>query len=139
MTTFTAPMHVSGREKSIPGDVLVSQTATILFTDTTIPLFTIPGPARIIDFYVDVITVFNAGSSNLLDIGTNSGTNQFANDLALTAAARLLGSSDGSRVINYARTADTAVTATYVRTGTNPSAGSAVITAVYALPFILPA
>lgn len=142
MTTFSAPVFV-GTKRHEPGrnlgQVIVTQTNTIVFTDTTKTMFVLPARSQIIEFYVDVTTAFD-GTTNTLDVGTAADPDAFVDVAALGAAARVLGSSTAAVLANYADVGsdDVSVQATYNQTGT-PTAGAARVTVVYAVNKVLPA
>ncbi len=138
MTNFAAPMTVSGRDKANKGDVLVTQTATIDFEDTTKDLFTLPAPSRIIEIYVDVTTAFDATVTNLLDLGISGDATLFADGLALGSAGRVLASSDASQLDEYLQSDGAAIQGVYEQGGTAPTEGEATITVVYSVPLNLP-
>lgn len=144
MSTFQSPLQsgtvTNGAGKNL-GQALLTQTATLAFTDTVKSLFVLPANSQIIDFYVDVTTVFNAAGTDLLDLGVLGGTaNLFTDDLDLSSLGRKLASADASQVVNYADVGDTdvTVTATYTQTSTAATTGAARITVVYAVNKILP-
>ena len=99
-----------------------------------------PAGAHIVAEIVTVQTAFNAGTTNVLTVGTVSGTAtdmMAAGDLDETTAATtiLAGSvfhAGGLIILNS--TSDTPVYVKYAQTGTVASAGKATITWVYALP-----
>lgn len=64
----------------------------ITFNDdgSTLDLGTVPAGASIDNAYVIVTTAFDAGSTNVLDIGTEDDTDDFATDLALGTKGRIV-------------------------------------------------
>ncbi|MEP9368661.1 hypothetical protein [Xanthobacter sp. VNH20] len=93
-------------------------------------LGTIPAGALIIKPMsgVMVTTVFNAGSTNVLDIGTTADDDLFGTDLALgTAAFVPLDEAIGG----YAVAADTTLTATPALSGTAATTGAGEIVICY--------
>ena len=109
MSTFSAPLRVRGPTQDgdqapnvDAGDVIASQTATMIFSDTEKALFSIPGNSQIIDFNIDVTTAFDAGTNNFLDLGITGDLARFTDDASLAAIARVLGSADVSQLVNYA-------------------------------------
>ena len=136
MTTFKRPLRVYAESKdtnSDAGDVVITQTASIVFGDTSITVGRLPPNTRIIEIYVDVMTFFNAGANNNIDLGVVGELNRFGDNLPLTDVARVLVSSDVSQLINYGDTGDTGITllATYNGTGAAPTQGMAEVTVVY--------
>jgi hypothetical protein len=83
---------------------------------------------------VRVTTAFNAGSTNVLDIGGNTGNDdpdEFATDLALGSVAFVpLDEASGL----YVATADTEITATVALSGTAATTGSAEVLFCYVPP-----
>lgn len=65
---------------------------SISYTDdgSTLDLGYVPAGAIVINAGVIVTTAFNAGSTNVLDIGTSADTDGFATDLALGTVGRVL-------------------------------------------------
>ena len=77
---------------------------------------------------VQVTTAFNAGTANVIDIGTSADDDLFGTDLALGALAYVpLDEAIGGFLV----TADTTVTATLGLTGTAASAGAAIVFVCY--------
>jgi hypothetical protein len=77
---------------------------------------------------VNVSTVFNAGTSNVLDIGTAADDDLFGTDLALGVAGLI---PLDEAVSSYVGTADVEVTATVVLTGTAATTGAGQIVIAY--------
>ena len=137
-TTFSGPVKAGTvREGSSAntGNVVLSQTATVAYTDagTAVAIATIPANSQIIDLYVDVLTAFNGSGTDLLDLGDGSTANLYADNLDLATAARVRGSSDASQLaeLDDVGTSDVTVYATYTDAGGDSSAGSARVTVVY--------
>lgn len=77
---------------------------------------------------IHVTTAFNAGTANVLDIGTSADPDAFATDLALgTADFVALDVASGSFLV----TSDTTITATPALTGTAATAGSGEVVIEY--------
>ncbi|MEP0150006.1 hypothetical protein [Roseibium sp.] len=77
---------------------------------------------------VQVTTAFNAGTGNVLDVGTSDNDDLFGTDLALgTATFVPLDEAIGG----YHVTSDTTITATVALTGTAASAGAAEVLICY--------
>lgn len=62
---------------------------TIADAGNTLDIGEVPAGATIDDAYVIVSTVFNAGTNNRLDIGTEDDTDDFATDLSLLTAGKI--------------------------------------------------
>lgn len=116
------------------GSPLLTQSNTIAYTDTTAKnLFILPAGAKVVDFKLDVVTAFNAGTTNVLDIGTTADDDLFVNDAAVGTAVHAtctLVAANLASIINIG-TSDVQVTATYVPSGTAATAGSATVTVIY--------
>ncbi len=79
---------------------------------------------------VTVHVAFNAGSTNVLDIGTSANDDLYATDLALGSIAFV----PIDEAVSLTVAADTAITATVDLTGTAATAGSGTIIIAYVLP-----
>lgn len=146
MSTFTYPLNTVGTgdkqgSNAAVGHVVSMQTAEVAFGDTTVSTIVLPENVQVLDFTVDVTTVFNAATTNTLDIGTTATADLFAADLDLETAGRVLASSDASQLANFSQTNTDALTVvlTYSQTGTAATAGAARVTVTYAVPAVLPA
>ena len=97
---------------------------------TGVLMGTLPNGAQIVDIAVNVVTAFNAGTTNNLLLGTAAGGNQIATtgDTAAGAAGFKRATTGGALSL----AADTDVYATYTQTGTVASAGKANIIIAYA-------
>ena len=91
----------------------------------------LPAGARILDVQVEVITAFNAGTTNVLTVGTNAGVNNIvastdvnAGSTGVTKVTRGLGRS-------ITAGADKTPQVKFAQTGTAATAGQAVITITY--------
>ena len=76
---------------------------------------------------VAVNTVFNAGSTNVIDIGTAADDDFFGTDLALGTAAFV----PLDEAVNYVVAADTTIVATVALSGTAATTGSAEVVICY--------
>lgn len=117
------------------GGAVVAQSNTIAFGDdgSAVDICVIPPKSQIIEIYVDVLTAFDGSGTDVLDIGVSGTANQFADNLDLSSAGRVLGSSDASQLANYDDIGDSQITiqATYTDANSDAAAGSARITVVY--------
>lgn len=113
-----------------PGEpqAVFAQVGTVTYTDTTEKtLFELPEGAVILDIIVDVVTAFDDGTSNVLDIGDGTTANHYVNDLDVSATGQTVtGWSNLGAVTNLP------VTATYVSGGGTETAGEATVTVLYA-------
>jgi hypothetical protein len=137
-TTFSGPVKAGTvREGSSAntGNVVLSQTATVAYTDdgSAVAIATIPANSQIIDLYVDVLTAFDGSGTDLLDLGDGTTANLYADNLDLSSAARVRGSSDASQLaeLDDVGSSDVTIYATYTDAGGDASAGSARVTVVY--------
>lgn len=99
--------------------------------DTTAKtLFTLPHGAVIVNFIVNVEVAFNAGDTNVMDIGKGATGNAIKNDLAVGSTGQTV---TGWTVteLNTPLEEETAYTATYVPGGTAATTGKAHITAIW--------
>lgn len=103
--------------------------ATLLFSDTTKTLFTLPKGAIVTKVQVDINTVFNAGATNTIDVGLGATVDALVDGADATAVARLFPVQDVPTLTPL--TADTAVTATYNQTSTAATTGAAYIWVYY--------
>lgn len=140
MTTFQNSVKIGDKVNSTGklqylGFVPVVQSALLSYTDagTAKSICVIPANSQILEIYVDVLTAFNSSGTDLLDIGVSGTANLFADNLDLSAQARLLGTSDVSQITNYQDTGSSQITlkATYAQSVADASTGSARITVVY--------
>ena len=144
-TTFSGPVKAGtisnttgstvGTNVANTGFVLMAQSANVVFeaNATTTDIATLPANSQIFQITVDVTTVFNAASTNTLDLGDGSTADEYADALALGSLARVLATSDVSQIGNLIDigTSDITVTATYNQTGTAATTGAATVTVLY--------
>ncbi len=110
----------------------ISRSFTFADDGSVLTIGTIPSGAVIIRGQSGVLvhTAFNAGSTNVLDIGTTANDDLYGTDLALGAAAFVA----LDEAVDYRITADTVITATVDLTGTAASAGAATVVIAYIMP-----
>lgn len=119
--------------KPLIGGTLAAVQASVAYTDTTAKaLFTLPKGAVPVFICVDVTTAFNAGDTNVLDIGVAGTGNNWKNDLAVGSAGQTV-TGWAASILGVQLTIDTALTATYVPAGTAADAGAAKIIVLYYL------
>jgi hypothetical protein len=92
---------------------------------------TIPAGCVVLRSYVVVTTAFNAGSTNTLKIGTIASDASFGTGIALGTAGVITGGSALATATTVNPTADTAIVATSVSTGTAPTAGAGIVIVEY--------
>lgn len=140
MTTDTAPSFPQSRRD--PRQVVNTLKKTVNFNDTGIATGVtfdqaLPAAAFVLSVMVEVVTAFNAATTNTLVVGTNSSS--FNN---LVASADLVGNAGTSlgtqiseatrgRGRSIAATAEKVVTVKYTQTGTAATTGQAVIVITY--------
>ena len=144
-TTFSGPVKAGtinnttgttvGTNVANTGFVLMAQSANVVFeaNATTTDIATLPANSQIFQITVDVTTVFDAASTNTLDLGDGSTADEYADALALGTLGRVLATSDISQVGNLIDigTSDITVTATYNQTGSVATAGACTVTVLY--------
>ncbi len=128
------PQVVAAHNRPItPADLaalgsLCIQQAVLAHTDTAAKvLFTLPAEAKIVNFKFHVKTAFNAGTSNVVDLGDGTTANRFVNDAAVGSAGLVLLATADDAVLS----AETDIRGVYVPGGTAPTAGHVVITVEY--------
>lgn len=108
-------------------------TKPIAFSDGATAVVTVgvlPAKALVINAGVVVTTAFNAGSGNVLDIGTSADDDGFATDLALGTIGRIAADELATSNDLYS-TSEVTVTATLALTGTAASAGAGFVYVEY--------
>lgn len=115
------------------GTVVLSQTALINFDATLVQnaTFTLPANAQIVDFYADVLTIFNSATSATLSAGTASGGTQYLSGVSVKTAARRPNAFSAAQL---AAMDDIGTTTALVATVTSvgqPTAGQVRVTVLY--------
>ncbi|HDG97977.1 MAG TPA: hypothetical protein ENG73_07395 [Desulfobacterales bacterium] len=97
----------------------------------TVSMGILPAGAELVATIVDVQTAFNAGTTNVLVVGTSGDDDAYvaAGDVDETSAGVTIVSGKGKSV-----SADTEVFVKYTQTGTAATAGKAVVTMLYVRP-----
>lgn len=115
---------------------VLSQSNTLAYTDTAAKnICILPAGAQIISIILDVTTVFNAGDTNVIDIGTTADGALYVNDAAAGTAVHAvctLVAANLASVINVG-SSDVQITATYVPGGTAAGTGAATVTVNYVM------
>lgn len=122
--------------RNISYGVVQAITKTVAFdtlgigTADTVKVGTLPSGAQIVDVIVRVTAVFNAATTNVLTVGTASGS-----DADIVAAGDVNEGATGTTVVergqDLAFAADTPIYAKYTQTGTAATTGTAIITITY--------
>jgi hypothetical protein len=99
-------------------------------TADTVKVGTLPNGAQCLEMIVRVTTAFNAATTNVLTVGTASGSDaDFAG--AVDVNEGLAGTVVDMTCAGLAFSADTPIYVKYTQTGTAATAGAAVITITY--------
>lgn len=92
----------------------------------------LPSGAFITDVAVEIVTAFNAGSTNAITVGTNSASyNNMVSSGDVNPAATGVTKVSRGWGRSLASAGDTVVNATYTQTGTSATTGQAVIVVTY--------
>lgn len=134
MATNTAPVVPPARRD--PRQVANTLKRTINYNDVDVlaALFnnSLPLGANILLVQVEIVTAFNAGTTNVLTVGTNSTTyNDIVNAADVNEAATGVTQVTRGLGRSLAATAEKAVAAKYTQTGTAATAGQAIVTILY--------
>lgn len=104
----------------------------ITFADSAaVTVGVVPANAIVLRGGVVVATAFNAGTSNVLDIGTSSDDDGFATDLALGTIGVIVADEMATSNDMGPMSADTTIIATYAQTGTAATAGEGYVWVEY--------
>ena len=143
-TTFSGPIKAGnifnttgttvGTNVANVGYVVMSQSDTIAYTDTTDKSLSIviPANSQIVDVKILVTTAFNAGTTNTMDIGIVGNSDLYVDGAACgTGGDAALGAT--ALVTNWTDigTSDVKLAAKYIPSGTAASAGAARIVVSY--------
>ena len=143
MTTFKTPLRVNDAI-SDAGDVVLSQTTTLTFSDsqdalggptTEQTLYNVPRNSQIIDIYIDVVQAFNSGVSDTLSIGVPGSNATFVGSANLATVGRVRASGTAARVDNIYDNIDrgaTPIVGTVAYVTNVPTEGIVHITTIYA-------
>jgi hypothetical protein len=137
-TTFSGPIRAGtvreGASANL-GKVVLSQTDTFAYTDTSAFATTIilPAGAQIVDQIVDVLTVWDSGTSDALEIGTSADPDAYGDIADLQVAGRAVVDPDATQgaAIDDIGTADVTVYAKITSAGGSLTQGSARLTITY--------
>lgn len=91
----------------------------------------VPANSVVLNAYAVVTTAFNAGTGNVMDIGTSGDEDGLATDIALGTIGRISADEFATSNDLYV-TSDTTFTATLALTGTAASAGKAFVVIEFA-------
>jgi hypothetical protein len=96
-------------------------------------MFVLPAGAQILNVVIDVVTPFNSSGTDLIDVGTAADSAYYVNDATASAAGHFIGTlvtTSIAGVLNVGTT-DVQVTATYVQSVADATAGLASVTITY--------
>lgn len=143
-TTFSGPIKAGtirnttgttvGTDVANVGSVVMSQTDTIAYTDTTDKSLSIviPANSQIVDIKILVTTAFNGGGADTMDIGIVGNSDLYVDNADVSAAGdAALGAT--ALVTNWTDigTSDVKLAAKYIDAGADSSAGAARIVVSY--------
>ena len=123
---FTSPATIGG--------TLAVRYGTFDYTDIAAKeLFTLPQGAVPIDWYIDITTDFDAGTTNPLDIGIDTDPDYFANDLDIGTAGVIRNGATNyvAGRIGVQLVVDSPVEVLYIPTGTAATQGEATLFMLY--------
>lgn len=127
---MTAPARVPGTQQVPYLRRAVAFNTPLVGTADTIEVGTLPANCILVRAYVRIKTAFNAGTTNVLTVGTSSGSNAdivAAGDVDETAT----GTTQVTRGAGLSLTSDTPIYAKYTQTGTAATTGAAEIVIEY--------
>lgn len=145
-TTFQGPVKSGtilntvgttlGQDVKNVGDVILSQTDTLAYTNATAKStsIVIPKDSQVVDIKIAVSTQFNNTTTATIKVGTTAGNaTTLINAVSVLSSTGLIAPGSAAQVANWADvgTTDRRVTATYTGTGGTASTGSARITVFY--------
>ena len=119
------------------GDVVLSQTAIVAYTDVTATpktLFRLPAYAQATAIQINVLTAFDASTLNMLSVGVSGNVGYFVSG-ASVGTARIADISTSSNLNNWSSvgSSDVIVIASHSSTGTAATQGVAQVTMLYAM------
>lgn len=137
-TTWSGPLASGDRNAGESGGpniglAYLAQTAVINFNNTLVQnaTFNVPTNSQIVDFYVDVLTVFDSATSATLSAGLTSGGTQYLSAINVKTAARRPNAFSAAQL---AAMDDVGTNRTVVATVTSvgqPTAGQVRVTLLY--------
>jgi hypothetical protein len=137
-TTFSGPLQSGDKPAGIAGgpnigQAYLAQTALINFDATLVQnaTFNIPTSSQIVDFYVDVLTVYNSATSATVSAGITSGGTEYLSAISAKTAARRPNAFSAAQL---AAMDDVGTNRTVVATVTSvgqPTAGQVRVTLLY--------
>ena len=114
-----------------PGAVhQISTNVTFADNGSAVVIGTVPAGARVLRATAIVTEAFNAGTSNVLDIGTTADPDGFATDIALGTIGNIA-ADEMATTNDQVASVDTGIIATVALSGTAATAGAADIVVEY--------
>jgi hypothetical protein len=150
-TTFSGPVKsgtIKYNQYKNTGTTVLKQIQTVPFNTTLTSTITnyLPSGCQLLNIVVDVLTVFNSATSATLSVGKTAGGTEYASGVdAKTAAGRITPTFTAAQLLAMQSTtldvssvitgesACSAIITTITSVG-QPTAGSVVVTLVYAQP-----
>lgn len=133
MPFVTPAVYTTNEDGFVPpkfGGSLAIMSNTIAYTNTTAKdLFTLPAGAVMVDFYVNVTTLFNDSGTDTIDIGTSATGDAIIDGLDVSSAGVTRFGTAGSLL--SALTEETTITGVYAGQNGNADQGSATFVCVY--------
>jgi hypothetical protein len=136
MSYLSTSLNTGQPARDIGYGVVQAITRTVAYnslgidTADTVKLGTLPSGAQVLQCIVRVTTAFNAATTNVLTVGTSSGS-----DADIVSASDVNEGAAGTTIVatsaGLAFSADTPIYVKYTQTGTAATAGAAVITLTY--------
>lgn len=145
-TTFQGPVKSGtilntvgttlGQDVKNVGDVILSQTDTLAYTNSTAKSTNIvlPKDSQVVDIKIAVSTQFNNTTTATIKVGTTAGNaTTLINAVSVLSSTGLIAPGSAANVSNWTDvgTTDRRVTVTYTGTGGTASTGAARITVFY--------
>lgn len=137
-TTFSGPLASGDRPAGAPGgpnigQAYLAQTAVINFNNTLVQnaTFNVPTNSQIVDFYVDVLTVFDSATSATLSAGTASGGTQYLSAINVKTAARRPNAFSNTQLAAMANVGTNRTVVATVTSVGQPTAGQVRVTLLY--------
>lgn len=113
------------------GGQVNAKFGTVTFEDETAKLlFSLPRGAIIIGWLVNITTAFDSSGTDLLDIGTPTDADAFANDINVAATGQVPNGFIPGAMFS-ALAAETDVEATYTQSVADATTGEAIVSCLY--------
>jgi hypothetical protein len=121
--------------RQLPMQLVHTYRATVNFNDPTISsaiqFGSLPAGSSIVAVQVEIVTAFNAATTNVLTFGTTTTATELVNAGDLNEAATGVTSVTRGLGQSLTASADTGLYAKYTQTGTAATAGKAIVTIQY--------